>query len=164
MLIPAPNAYSKPHYGEPIAAARSGEADAEVRLLATFRDPDVLAIVKATVVSRLADRIDVQRPALQRAAFDADLLVRLAAVEGLSPIPEMPRLRLLPTQHRAHQSGGDISQTAFITSKYTFARTATCRTPPGHATTGAQRTRAYRQSAGCSARRRSRRTTVSPSR
>jgi tetratricopeptide (TPR) repeat protein len=86
----------RPHYGEAIAAARSGAPDAEQRLTAVIDDPDVPTIVRATAVSLLAGRINPQTgPVLQRMTFDSDPLVRMAAVDVLTPLPETLRARLL---------------------------------------------------------------------
>jgi len=91
-----PSRGSAPHYGEAIAAGRSAAADAESRLLSLIGNASAPGIVRATAVSLLARWIDPESgPALERAAGDPDPLVRMAAVDVLSTLPEAQRLRVL---------------------------------------------------------------------
>jgi Flp pilus assembly protein TadD len=87
---------SRPHYAEALAAGRSAAADAEPRLLATIDDPEVPPIAKATAVSLLRRWIDPRSgPVLQRAAASSEALVRMAAVDVLTEVPEQERLPVL---------------------------------------------------------------------
>lgn len=68
-----------PHYGEALAAGRTGQPGADAALVALASDPAQPAIARATALSLLA------RPsgeALRRAASDPDALVRLGAIEA----------------------------------------------------------------------------------
>jgi len=87
---------SVPHYGEAIAAGRSAAIDAEPRLIALASDPAQPAIVRATAVSMLGRWLDPQSiAAVDGAVHHSDPLVRMAAVEVLSGLPEAMRPRAL---------------------------------------------------------------------
>jgi Flp pilus assembly protein TadD len=83
-------------YGEPAAghfahamhAARSGDPQANERLLAVANDATVAGIVRATALSLYTSPLSQQQAeSVQRALRDADPLVRLAALRSLSVLP-----------------------------------------------------------------------------
>ena len=86
----------RPHYGEAIAAGRSAAADAESRLIAVVTDAGQPAIVRATATSLLARWVDpLSGPVVESAAGDPSPLVRMAAVDVLSALPQAVRPRAL---------------------------------------------------------------------
>jgi tetratricopeptide (TPR) repeat protein len=83
-------------YGEPAAghfahamhAARSGDPQANERLLAVVNDATVAGIVRATALSLYTSPLSQQQAeSIQRALRDADPLVRMAALRTLSVLP-----------------------------------------------------------------------------
>jgi len=85
-----------PHYGEAIAAGRSAAVDAEPRLIAIVNDAAQPAIVRATATTLLARWLDpVSGPVIESAARDPAPLVRMAAVDVLSALPQAMRPRAL---------------------------------------------------------------------
>ena len=85
-----------PHYGEAIAAGRSAAVDAESRLIAVVTDAAQPAIVRATATSLLARWLDpLSGPVIESAARDPAPVVRMAAVDGLSALPQALRPRAL---------------------------------------------------------------------
>ncbi len=80
----------KPHFGSVLAAARSGDPDAEAGLHALLENTLNPVIVRATVLSALqvygGDRVD---RAMRQALTDENALMRVTAVDAVShPTPE----------------------------------------------------------------------------
>lgn len=89
-----------PHYGEIIAAARSGETDAYEVLVKLSMDASQPAIVTATAVQLLARYSATQATAdaLRAAAVHPDPLVRTVATSTLGLMPELADLKTLAGQ------------------------------------------------------------------
>ena len=89
-----------PHYGEIIAAARSGADDAYEDLVRLSNDASQPAIVTATAVQLLARYSPTQATAdtLRSAAVHPDPLVRTVATSTLGLIPELADLKTLASQ------------------------------------------------------------------
>lgn len=86
----------EPHFGESLAAARSGAATAEQALIALGGDSAQPAIVRATALRELADWLGPDSlPVVARATTDADPLVRLGAALGAQGAEPAARLHLL---------------------------------------------------------------------
>ncbi|HVR29514.1 MAG TPA: tetratricopeptide repeat protein [Thermoanaerobaculia bacterium] len=84
-----------PHWGEAIAAAWRGEAEADRRLLEVAADEGAPAIVRGTALSLLRDPASPgARAALTRAIADRDGLVRLGALAALDGAAIEERLAL----------------------------------------------------------------------
>jgi tetratricopeptide (TPR) repeat protein len=91
-----PGLSAKPHYGDAILAGRQRRPEAEGKLLALLEDRGMPAIARATAVSLLGRRLSPALVApLERALADQDPLLRMAAVQALSTLPETERPRLL---------------------------------------------------------------------
>ena len=88
------------HYGEVIAAARSGAADAYDDLVNLTTDASQPAIVTATAVQLLARYSATPTTAntLRAAALHSDPLVRTAATGTLGQMPELADLKTLTRQ------------------------------------------------------------------
>ena len=79
-------------YAETFHAARTGSADAEAKLLALLGEKAQPAIARATAAAVVGHRLSADAlPTLVDALFDADPLVRAAAVEALAPLPPEQR-------------------------------------------------------------------------
>jgi predicted CXXCH cytochrome family protein len=84
------------HYGTAVAAGRNGRPDAEKQLVRTVLDPNQPAIARATAVTLLLPYLSPRAlPALQRAASDADPLVRRAAAESAIGLDLPDRIALV---------------------------------------------------------------------
>jgi predicted CXXCH cytochrome family protein len=81
-----------PHYGEVIAAGRSGAPDAEARLIALAGDRRQPAIVRAAALDALRPYGPGAAAAVVAATTDEDPAVRAAAATGLAGLPEGERL------------------------------------------------------------------------
>ncbi len=83
-----------PHYAEALFAARTHAPGAEQALLGLLRDPKQPGIVRATAVSLLAAYLSpASLPAVQKAATDANPLVRLGAASVLGALDTQDRLK-----------------------------------------------------------------------
>ncbi len=84
----------RPHYAEAFSAARRHEPGAERALLAAARNATLPGIVRGTAVSMLPSHMSpASFPVIQKAATDADVLVRLGAAAALEALPAGERLR-----------------------------------------------------------------------
>jgi len=81
----------EPHYGELIAAGRSGAMDNLTALTAFTGDEQQAAIVRATVLALLPLHDPAQLQTLQSAAKASEPLLRYAAIRGLSVLPPQTR-------------------------------------------------------------------------
>lgn len=86
---------SRKHFGEVIAAGRSGDPAAEVDLVTLVDDLSQPAIVRATAANLLQRYSEESIPALVRALEDSSPLVRVMAVAGLSRLDLQRRKELL---------------------------------------------------------------------
>ncbi|MCA9023245.1 MAG: tetratricopeptide repeat protein, partial [Planctomycetaceae bacterium] len=79
-----PKRRDDPHYGEILAAGRTGKPEAEAPLIKLTREKEVGPIVRATAVSLLATRYNTpeSRKVVERALKSKEELVRLAALQG----------------------------------------------------------------------------------
>jgi predicted CXXCH cytochrome family protein len=85
-----------PHYGQAIAAARSGEPDAVARLVALVADTGQPAIARATALDLLGQHADRDAvTAIASSITDPDPLIRLAAIQALEQLPATSRPSLL---------------------------------------------------------------------
>ena len=87
-----PAAARGPHYGEVIAAGRSGARDAEAGLIALVGDRQTPAIVRATALNVLRSYGPAGAETMVAATKDEDPAVRAAAAAGLDGLPERERL------------------------------------------------------------------------
>jgi Flp pilus assembly protein TadD len=83
------------HYGEALAAGRTGRPGAEDGLVAVARDAAQPAIVRATALDLLRRYGPASIPASVAATHDPDPAVRIAAVAGLERVPPEGRLPLV---------------------------------------------------------------------
>ena len=84
-----------PHFATALHAGRAYRAGAEQALLGVIRDPAQPGIVRGTAVSLLPPFLGPESvPALEGAALDGDLLVRLGAASALTALPPRERVRL----------------------------------------------------------------------
>jgi tetratricopeptide (TPR) repeat protein len=91
-----PKRAAEPHFGEAIAAGRRGAQGGIAALAALAGDSTVPAIVRATAVELLARSVSPQSlPAIQRALWDSDPLVRDAAIGAASSLPPADRVPML---------------------------------------------------------------------
>jgi Flp pilus assembly protein TadD len=85
----------KPHYAAALHAGRTYGPAAEQALLEVIEDAKAPGIVRATAVSLLPPHLGPDSlPALEKAATDADPLVRLGAASTLEALPPGERVRL----------------------------------------------------------------------
>jgi tetratricopeptide (TPR) repeat protein len=91
-----PGRRAEPHFGEALHAGRTGQADAEERLVALVSDLEAPAIVRASALSLLARYLGPRSfGAVEAALTDGDAQVRRAAVAalaGVDPAVIAPRL------------------------------------------------------------------------
>ncbi|MDD1649172.1 MAG: tetratricopeptide repeat protein [Methylococcaceae bacterium] len=79
-------------YAATLHAARTGAADAEDRLSALLQEKSQPAIARATAAAELRTRLTpASFPSLVQALYDAEPLVRAAALESLDPVPPQQR-------------------------------------------------------------------------
>lgn len=91
-----PKVATPPHYGEVLAAGRSGQPEAEPRLNALARDPQQPNIVRATAADLLRNYGTREATeTLVSLATDPDGLIRAAAVNGLERLPYARRLQIV---------------------------------------------------------------------
>lgn len=91
-----PNRRKELHYGEIIAAGRSGKPEAESQLVGLVRDANMPAIVRATALELLGRNYGQSgTTALVEASADRDALVRSTAVAGLLNAPSEVKLKAL---------------------------------------------------------------------
>jgi tetratricopeptide (TPR) repeat protein len=84
-----------PHYATAIHAGRTYQPDAERQLLTVVGDPKQPGIVRATAVSLLPPYLGPDSlGALEKAAADTDLLVRLGAASAIAALPPRERVRI----------------------------------------------------------------------
>jgi Flp pilus assembly protein TadD len=87
--------HERPHYATALHAARAFQPAAEPALLGVIRDPKAPGIVRGTAVSLLPPHLGPESlPALQKAAGDADPLVRLGVATTLEALPPKERVRI----------------------------------------------------------------------
>ena len=86
---------AEPHFAEALAAARTGEREAEQLLLAVAGDGALPAIVRATAVRALRPYGPEALGAIEAAAGDAAPLVRASAAGGLDRLPPQRRVAAL---------------------------------------------------------------------
>ncbi len=80
------------NYAETLHGARTDAVDAEAELVALLGGQDQPAIARATAAAELGHRLSANTlPTLVDALFDADPLVRVAAVEALAQLPPAQR-------------------------------------------------------------------------
>ena len=85
------------HYGEIIAAARSGKAEAESQLAGLVQDVNMPAIVRATALELLSSNYaESSMKALVEASADREPIVRSTAAAGLLHAPSDVKLKVLP--------------------------------------------------------------------
>ena len=85
----------KPHWAFALYAGRSFRPAAEEALLGVIRDAKIPGIVRGTAVSLLPSYLGPGSvPALEKAATDADPLVRLGAATTLDALPPKERVRI----------------------------------------------------------------------
>lgn len=86
----------KPHYGETIAAARKGVAEAEIPLIALAEDILQPVIVRATALTLLSDYTSKNtRSVFTRALEDSEPLIRVTAIRNLSNLSADDMVRLI---------------------------------------------------------------------
>ena len=90
-----PERRREPHYGEILAAGRTGESKAGARLAELAADPAQPTIVRATALELLRGYGREGIGTLLKALSDPDPLLRVAAVGGLQPLPPEQRLKVL---------------------------------------------------------------------
>jgi tetratricopeptide (TPR) repeat protein len=91
-----PRLAARPQYGEAILAGRQRRPGAEGLLVKMLEDRATPAIARATAIELLGQRLSPSLVApLERALSDEDPLLRVAAVQALSVLPEAERSRLL---------------------------------------------------------------------
>lgn len=85
----------RPHFAEALQAGRMTAANAESALAQLALDSTQPSIARATAISLLPAYLSpASLPALEKAASDADPLMRLAAAEALEVLPPEMRLQL----------------------------------------------------------------------
>ncbi len=89
-----PGRRREPHFGEALHAARSGSADAPVRLRALLADSDAPAIARASALELLAPSDAESLAAVGDAARDPDAMVRFGAARALERAPAEPRVAI----------------------------------------------------------------------
>jgi Flp pilus assembly protein TadD len=90
-----PRLAARPHHGEAILAGRQWRPEAETLLVKMLEDRGTPAITRATAIELLGQRLSPSLVApLERALGDEDPLLRVAAVQALSSLPERERPRL----------------------------------------------------------------------
>jgi predicted CXXCH cytochrome family protein len=87
-----PRVAGSPHWGEAIAAGRSGAAGADGRLAALAADRRQPAIVRATALDTLRRYGAAGAPAIVAGTRDEDPAVRAAAAAAVAALPEGERL------------------------------------------------------------------------
>ena len=90
-----PNRRQETHYGEIIAAGRSGKPEAEAQLISLIRDARFPAIVRATAVELLRSYPESATQALVDASGDREPLVRVTAVDALDRLTANERISVL---------------------------------------------------------------------
>jgi len=84
------------HFGQALQAGRAWSADARTQLIALIGDPDAPAIVRATALSLLAERmVQADSAVLEQSLNDDDPIVRLGAVEAAAALPLESRASLV---------------------------------------------------------------------
>lgn len=95
-----PNRRQEPHYGETLAAARSGQPGAQDGLARLAADRQLPAIVRATALDVLRNDPSTGDNVRIEATRDADPSVRAAAADSLESVPATQRLyALAPLLH-----------------------------------------------------------------
>jgi predicted CXXCH cytochrome family protein len=86
---------TRPHYATALHAGRNYQANAERELLGVIRDPKLPGIVRGTAVSLLPPYLGPDSlGALESAALDPELLVRLGTATALEALPPRERVRI----------------------------------------------------------------------